>query len=132
MKIRYELKDIDKVAQKIYERLDHSCVVVKGDLGVGKTSLIKAISPYFGIDQNLNSPTFGFISEYLSDKKMVHMDLYRLKSVNEAFEIGVFEYFNSDAYCFVEWPEIISQLLPSHHIIELEHLGLHTRKLNFI
>lgn len=89
-----------------------------GDMGAGKTSFIKEICRQLGVNENMSSPTFTLVNEYL-DKigtKVFHFDFYRLKNELEAMEIGVEEYFYSGNYCFIEWPEKVRSLLPANHI----------------
>ncbi len=83
------------------------------DMGVGKTTLIKALCEALGVTESTSSPTFSIVNEYESAQGPVyHFDFYRLKSEQEAFDMGYEEYFYSGQYCFVEWPEKISGLLP--------------------
>lgn len=86
-----------------------------GEMGVGKTTFIKAICQKMGVVENITSPTFSLINEYqtLSGELIYHFDCYRLKNIREAFDIGAEEYFYSGNYCFVEWPEKIDGLLPA-------------------
>lgn len=83
------------------------------DMGVGKTTLIKAICEALGVSESTSSPTFSIVNEYESGQGPVyHFDFYRLKSEQEAYDLGYEEYFYSGNYCFVEWPEKIAGLLP--------------------
>ncbi len=89
-----------------------------GDMGAGKTTLIKKICEGLGVKDSMSSPTFTLVNEY-SDKeenKLFHFDFYRLKNEAEAVEIGVEEYFYSGNYCFIEWPEKVQSLLPAQHL----------------
>lgn len=84
-----------------------------GDLGAGKTTLIKEICRTLGVTDEVSSPTFAIINEYLAvDKSLYHFDFYRLKNEQEAIDIGVMEYFDSGAYCFIEWPQKVENILP--------------------
>lgn len=85
-----------------------------GGMGAGKTTFIKAICEQLGITDIINSPTFAIINEYtLPDKEPVyHFDFYRIKKIEEAFDLGYEEYFYSGHICFIEWPEMIEALLP--------------------
>lgn len=84
-----------------------------GDLGSGKTTLIKEICIFLGVNDEVASPSFSIINEYLGKLTPVyHFDFYRLKSVEEAIDIGVSEYFHSGYYCFIEWPQKIENILP--------------------
>ncbi len=84
-----------------------------GDMGVGKTTLIKAICKCLGVSEATSSPTFSIVNAYESEEGTVyHFDFYRLRSEQEAFDMGYEEYFYSGQYCFVEWPEKIAGLIP--------------------
>ncbi len=89
-----------------------------GKMGVGKTTLIKALCDQLGVKEVVCSPTFAIINEYTSGEgeQVYHFDFYRLKSAEEAYDIGYEEYFYSGMYCFTEWTEKIEQLLPEHYV----------------
>jgi tRNA threonylcarbamoyladenosine biosynthesis protein TsaE len=109
-----------------------SVVCLRGDLGAGKTHIVKSISKAFGVNpEQVNSPTFTLIHEYNSGKIPVfHFDCYRLKSIAEALEIGVEDYFYGDGICCIEWPERIEDLLPENRIeISISHLGNDKREI---
>jgi len=85
-----------------------------GEMGAGKTTLIKAICAQLGVVDTASSPTFAIVNEYASPEGPVyHFDFYRIKSEQEAFDLGYEDYFYSGHYCFVEWPEKIASLLPT-------------------
>jgi len=87
-----------------------------GDMGAGKTTLIKSLCEFLGTTEPVTSPTFSIVNEYIGTKnKIYHFDFYRLKNQTEALDMGYEEYFYSDAYCFIEWPEKIPDLLPEHY-----------------
>ncbi len=91
----------------------------KGEMGTGKTTLIKEICHQLGSTDNFSSPTYSIVNEYLitgSDEKIYHIDLYRLKNIEEALAIGIEEYISGDNYCFIEWPRLIEQLLPPNTV----------------
>ncbi|MCB0465231.1 MAG: tRNA (adenosine(37)-N6)-threonylcarbamoyltransferase complex ATPase subunit type 1 TsaE, partial [Aequorivita sp.] len=84
-----------------------------GNMGVGKTTLIKEIVKQLGIDEISSSPSFSIVNEYHSQKDAIyHFDFYRIEDIAEAYDIGVEDYFYGDNYIFIEWPEKISELLP--------------------
>ncbi|MCR8559258.1 tRNA (adenosine(37)-N6)-threonylcarbamoyltransferase complex ATPase subunit type 1 TsaE [Mucilaginibacter sp. BJC16-A38] len=88
-----------------------------GDMGAGKTTLIKSLCECLGTTEPVTSPTFSIVNEYIGTKNRIyHFDFYRLKNQTEALDMGYEEYFYSDAYCFIEWPEKIPDLLPDHYI----------------
>ncbi len=87
-------------------------------MGAGKTTFIKALCEQLGVYDTISSPTFSIVNEYLAanGEKIFHFDFYRIKSVNEAYDMGYEDYFYSGAYCFIEWPEKITELLPPDYI----------------
>ena len=108
-------KIAENLAKEIKPNKDVATVLgLYGELGSGKTTLIKAICEELGVKQAISSPTFSIVNEYLSSsgKKIYHFDFYRINNISEAYDMGYEEYFYSDAYCFIEWPEKIAELLP--------------------
>ena len=89
-----------------------------GQVGSGKTTMIKSFTKKLSVNNNTSSPTFNIINEYKDDNKksIYHLDLYRLKSINDLVEIGFEEYINSGNYCFVEWPEIADSFFIDKYI----------------
>jgi tRNA threonylcarbamoyladenosine biosynthesis protein TsaE len=113
-----ELSEIPSAAKKILESLDGEKVVAfHGAMGAGKTTLIKAMCEALGVVDTVSSPTFSIVNEYRTAKgvKVYHFDFYRIKSVEEAYDMGYEEYFYSKAYCFIEWPEKIEELMPLNY-----------------
>ena len=92
---------------------DQRIMAFHGDMGVGKTTLIRAICRNLGVKSEVTSPTFALVNEYLIDKGLVcHFDFYRINKISEALDFGIDEYFDSGAWCLIEWPEKIGELLP--------------------
>lgn len=109
--------------------------IVDGQMGAGKTTLIKEICELLGVVDNVSSPTFSIVNEYLTElgKSIYHFDFYRLKNEQEAMDIGIEEYFDTDNLCFLEWASKIPTLIPSQNIhIKIEVLPDNQRviKLN--
>ncbi len=105
-----------------------------GEMGAGKTSLIKALCAVLGIGEAVSSPTYALVNEYRSgmDEPVYHFDFYRIDSDEEAMDIGLEEYLDSGAYCFIEWPEKVEKLLPSTCIeVDIEVLEDGTRRLSW-
>jgi tRNA threonylcarbamoyladenosine biosynthesis protein TsaE len=95
--------------------------IFNGDMGAGKTTLIKALCECLGAGESVTSPTFALVNEYAGTAdKIYHFDFYRIKNQEEALDMGCEEYFYSGNYCFIEWPEKIPDLLPQHYI----HVGI--------
>lgn len=114
-----ELSSMPEAAQKILQQFDNVRIfVLSGNLGAGKTTLIKELCQQIGYSGNVSSPTFSIINEYGTDKKTIyHMDLYRLEDIHEALEIGIEEYLYSGSYCFIEWAEVIIPILPLPFVV---------------
>ena len=111
------LNNLDEIPEVAKEILEYSFPQKKflfyGEMGVGKTTLIKELSLQLGVVDVVSSPTFSIVNEYVSVESgyIYHFDFYRIEDESEAFQIGCEEYFFSDDYCFVEWPERIPNLL---------------------
>jgi tRNA threonylcarbamoyladenosine biosynthesis protein TsaE len=103
-----------------------------GDMGAGKTTLIKTLCSYLGTVDAVTSPTFSIVNEYrAATEKIYHFDFYRLKDQTEALDMGYEEYFYAGAYCFVEWPEKIPDLLPPHYTnVRIKVLNDGSRQIN--
>lgn len=104
-----------------------------GQMGAGKTTLIKAITDLFNVIDTVHSPSFNLINEYRNEKgdAFFHFDFYRIKTETEALDIGAEEYFESGDYCFIEWPEKIPNLLPDHYLsVSLSIANDMTRLIN--
>ena len=103
------------VAQDIAAAIKNNKVVLfYGEMGAGKTTLIKEIGKHLGVVDAMSSPTFALVNEYHTKDKVIiyHFDLYRIKSTEECLDIGMKEYLYSGNYCFIEWPEVALPLLP--------------------
>jgi tRNA threonylcarbamoyladenosine biosynthesis protein TsaE len=109
--------DLLAVANEIVSSAKNSRIFLfYADMGAGKTMLIKALCKQLGVTETATSPTFSIVNEYIGrNSKIYHFDFYRLKNETEALDMGYEEYFYSDAYCFIEWPEKIPTLLPLHY-----------------
>lgn len=93
---------------------DKKVFLLNGDMGAGKTTLIKELCRQLGVEDSISSPTFSIVNEYQATESPVyHFDFYRIENISEAHDMGAEEYFFSGHYCFIEWPEMISNLLPS-------------------
>jgi tRNA threonylcarbamoyladenosine biosynthesis protein TsaE len=114
-----ELDELNEVAARLLA-LGSSVPVwlFKGEMGVGKTTLIKKIGEQLGIRNTIQSPTFSIINEYSSPRgeRLFHFDFYRIKNEEEAYDIGTEEYLFSGHYCFVEWPEKVKSLWPETYV----------------
>ncbi|MCF6213641.1 MAG: tRNA (adenosine(37)-N6)-threonylcarbamoyltransferase complex ATPase subunit type 1 TsaE [Flavobacteriaceae bacterium] len=114
MLLSYSEKNLPGIAQQLLENIASKIWLFYGDMGCGKTTLIKHLVQKLGVTDVANSPTFSLVNEYLSQKgeSIYHFDFYRIKNEIEALDIGIDDYFYADNYCFIEWPEKIENLLP--------------------
>lgn len=110
------LNDLEKVSRDfLLEVGDAKVFAFQGEMGVGKTTFIKSLCKILGVEDDINSPTFAIVNEYESkqiDKPIYHFDFYRINDIGEVFDMGYEDYFYSNSYCFIEWPEKIDGLLP--------------------
>jgi len=128
--LRYEAtfgpQDVEAVAHAVLAHSPTRCVALQGDLGAGKTTLVQAACRWLGVTQPVHSPTFTLANEYAgAEGPVYHLDCYRLRSVSEALEAGLADYFHHPgAWTFVEWWEVIATLLPpGATYVRLEHVS---------
>ncbi len=111
------LQDTDKIGKIIGESLKSGTVIcLEGDLGAGKTTLTQSIAKGLEIHDYVTSPTFTIIKEYNGRLNLYHMDAYRLDSEDEMYDLGYYEYINSDGVCIIEWASKIKGLIPKSAI----------------
>lgn len=134
--MNYELEQIGEISEKIISYLKIcNIIALEGDLGSGKTTLIKNILKKLGVKETITSPTFSYLNIYttLDGKKVYHFDLYRLNTIQQFIALGFDEFlYNSDAVIIIEWPEIIEALLKKNVcFLKLEFQSEHKRKISF-
>ena len=125
-----DLNELSKIILNI--RKDRNIICFYGEMGAGKTTLIKVICKDLGVEDNVSSPTFSIINEYLSSegKSIYHFDFYRLKNDLSAYDIGFEEYMSTEDYCFIEWSEKILDLLPNNVVKLYLSLNKNERVIN--
>ena len=110
------IKDIEHIreaAREFIENMGESRVFAfYGKMGAGKTTFVKAVCEELGVEDVITSPTFAIINEYEGDETIYHFDFYRIKKLEEVYDMGYEDYFYSGALCFIEWPELIEEILP--------------------
>ena len=117
MKIKFQINQLKEVSVNFKEKIKTNIVLISGEMGVGKTTLIKEVLLSMKVVENVSSPTFSIINEYITgqNKIVYHMDLYRIKSISEIEGIGLFEYLESGNLCIIEWGDMIEKLIDSKY-----------------
>lgn len=106
--IEYSLNDVKKVANQIIKHVNYKTILFKGEMGSGKTTLIKAMVEELGSIDDVSSPTFSIVNEYVTNNdKIYHFDLYRVNSLEEAYDFGIEDYLDTTHWKFIEWPDLI-------------------------
>ena len=112
---------------------DNTVFAFYGKMGAGKTTFIKAICEELGVTDVINSPTFAIVNEYRSDETgelIYHFDFYRIKKLDEVYDMGYEDYFYSGALCFIEWPELVEEVLPGDAVkVTIEEIEDGTRSV---
>ena len=135
------IEELEKVVDDLLKFAgDRKTLLFYGEIGAGKTTLIQRFCKYFGVRESVTSPTFSLVNEYTfkdnkdqSEQLIHHLDLYRLKNMEEAIDIGIEDYLYDNYYCLIEWPEIIEPLLPDDVVkIKIQLLDNSSRKIIFL
>ena len=131
-KIKFKLSEINQTTKLITREIsDFSVVLLRGELGSGKTTIVSSILKELGVTENITSPTFSIVNQYkISGKKINHFDLYRVKSELELDVIGFDEYFDDFSISFIEWPEIaINKIYENYLDIYIKFIDDTTREI---
>ncbi len=113
-----DLSDLPQVASELLEFASKERIFIfEGEMGAGKTTFIKSFCKTLGIEDVVSSPTYSIVNEYESQNGPVfHFDFYRIKDIQEAYDLGYEEYFYGGGICLIEWPERVAELLPDHFV----------------
>ena len=128
-----KIEDWQHVVNEIMPHFKHNILLLKGNLGAGKTTFTKFLLKNLGSKDEVSSPTYAIVNEYHTPKgKVFHFDLYRMKNIGEVYDIGMEEYLDNAYLCIIEWPEIYEDELRDlpHHKITIENTG-EDRVINF-
>ena len=131
MELIYKLSELEKASNFVLKNVNHNIILITGEVGTGKTTLIKEYCKLIGVEEIVNSPTYTLINEYQNKRgKIVHMDLYRVKDINEINELGLFEYLENNIV-IIEWPEIILKMIDiKYSLINITFINEKERKLS--
>jgi len=113
-----DLSDLPQVASELLEFASKERIFIfEGEMGAGKTTFIKSFCKTLGVEDVVSSPTYSIVNEYESQNGPVfHFDFYRIKDIQEAYDLGYEEYFYGGGICLIEWPERVAELLPDHFV----------------
>ena len=135
MNIVFSLNQIQEVAEQIIASNPKKIILFNGEMGVGKTTLIKQLCKSLGVQGATSSPTFSLVNEYYTSNNQIvyHFDFYRLNKETEALDMGVDDYLYSGSWCFIEWSEKIASLIPEEHsAVTIELLADGKRNLELV
>ncbi|MEN8964594.1 MAG: tRNA (adenosine(37)-N6)-threonylcarbamoyltransferase complex ATPase subunit type 1 TsaE [Polaribacter sp.] len=110
----YSLENLSEIATAVIASVKNKTLLFYGEMGVGKTTLIKEICKQLGVLDNISSPTFSLVNEYQTknNESIFHFDFYRIEEEEEALDMGIDDYFYNNNWCLIEWPENVENLLP--------------------
>ena len=131
MELIYKLSELEKASNFVLKNVNRDVILITGEVGTGKTTLIKEYCKLIGVEEIVNSPTYTLINEYQNKSgKIVHMDLYRVEDKNEINELGLFEYLEN-SIVIIEWPEIILKMIDvKYSLINITFINEKERKLS--
>lgn len=129
----HDMDDWQHIAEKVASELEHNILLLKGNLGAGKTTFTQFLLNKLGSEDEVSSPTYSIVNEYSTPKgKVFHFDLYRLKNIDEVYDIGIEEYLDNAFLCIIEWPEVYEDDLYGlkYHEMSIINIGIQ-REISF-
>nr|WP_321243051.1 tRNA (adenosine(37)-N6)-threonylcarbamoyltransferase complex ATPase subunit type 1 TsaE [uncultured Psychroserpens sp.] len=131
LELDYQIEDIDTVAKQILDHMSSKTVLFYGEMGAGKTTLIKSLVKLLGSDDDVSSPTFSIVNDYRAKSNSIyHFDLYRISDEEEALNFGFEDYLNTPNWVFIEWPQNAQNLVPEDaNTIEISYKNKTSRTL---
>ncbi len=133
MELNYNLEELKQASDYVLKNINSKILLVCGEVGSGKTTLIKEICKQLKVEDTVTSPTYTLINEYnINDGLVIHMDLYRIKNNEEINDLGLFEYFDNK-FIIIEWPEkIMNDLDCNHSVLKIDLTNVNERKINLM
>ena len=134
MEISYKLEEINKACDFVLNNSLNKLILFEGDLGLGKTTLIKNICRVLGSSDNISSPTFPILNIYMcKDEEIFHADLYRVDNISDLNELGFIEILDNDNWTFVEWPNKFKNIFKKNYtLLQLKEISKNERKIKII
>ena len=133
MELNYNLEELKQASDYVLKNINSKILLVCGEVGSGKTTLIKEICKQLKVEDTVTSPTYTLINEYnANDGLVIHMDLYRIKNNEDINDLGLFEYFDNK-FIIIEWPEkIMNDLDCNHSVLKIDLINVNERKINLM
>ena len=133
MELNYNLEELKQASDYVLKNINSKILLVCGEVGSGKTTLIKEICKQLKVEDTVTSPTYTLINEYNSnDGLVIHMDLYRIENSEDINDLGLFEYFDNK-FIIIEWPEkIMNDLDCNHSVLKIDLTNVNERKINLM
>ncbi|WP_185287359.1 tRNA (adenosine(37)-N6)-threonylcarbamoyltransferase complex ATPase subunit type 1 TsaE [Chryseobacterium lactis] len=128
-----KIEDWQEIVETLLPQVQHNILLLKGNLGAGKTTFTQFLLKNLGYEEEVNSPTYSIVNEYSTPKgKVYHFDLYRLKNIEEVYDIGIEEYLDNSFLCIIEWPEVYEEELYglNYHTMSIVNTG-ENREVSF-
>lgn len=132
LKLKYNINQVEDIAKRLVKLVNSKILLMHGDIGVGKTTLVKALAKVLGCNDTVSSPSYSIVNEYkIENSVLYHIDLYRLNTIEEAYDIGIEDYIYTNNWIIIEWPTLIKPNLPKSALnIYLKHITDEIREIS--